>query len=142
MKGALFDTSIYVNALRRGDDAVPTLRRVNAEFSLWVSAVVLEELYAGAGDRAHRAVQRLEREFEGIGRILVPNLKDWSDTGTLLARVAAKHGYEQVGRGRLTNDALIATSASRLGILVITANDQDFRRLAQFRAFKWQVATV
>ena len=142
MKGALFDTSIYVDSLRRGDDAVLTLRRVNAESPLWVSAVVLEELYAGAGDRAHRAVQRLEREFEGIGRILVPNLKDWSDAGTLLARFAAKHGYEQVGRGRLTNDALIATSASRLGILVITAKDRDFRRMAEFLSFQRQLASL
>jgi hypothetical protein len=34
----------------------------------------------------------------------------------VLARVAAKYDYEQIGRGRLTNDALIAMSASRLGI--------------------------
>jgi len=142
MQGALFDTSIYVNAIRRGDAAVLTLRRVNAELPLWVSAVVLEELYAGAGDRAHREVKRLEREFDGIRRILVPNLRDWSDAGEVLARLATKYGYEQVGRGRLTNDALIATSASRLGIRVITANDRDFRRLAEFRSFQWQVMTL
>jgi predicted nucleic acid-binding protein len=142
MQGALFDTSIYVNAMRRGDEAVLALRRVNAELPLWVSAVVLEELYAGAGDRARRAVKRLEREFDGIRRILVPNLRDWSDAGEVLARLAAKYGYEQVGRGRLTNDALIAMSASRLGIRIITADDGDFRRLAEFRAFQWQVATV
>ena len=53
----------------------------------------------------------------------------------LLARLAAKYDYEQIGQGRLTNDALIAMSAGRLGIRVFTANERDYRRLAEFRAF-------
>jgi predicted nucleic acid-binding protein len=40
-------------------------------------------------------------------------------------------------RGRLTNDALIAMSAGRLGITVITANARDFEKLAKFRPFQW-----
>ncbi len=39
-----------------------------------------------------------------------------------------------------TNDALIAMSASRLGIRIVTANERDFRRLAEFRSFQWEVA--
>jgi hypothetical protein len=42
----------------------------------------------------------------------VPNLSDWTQTGKVLARLAAKYDYEQIGRGRLTNDALIATYES------------------------------
>jgi predicted nucleic acid-binding protein len=53
--------------------------------------------------------------------------------------LAAKYGYEKIGQGRLTNDALIATSAARLGITVITANARDFQRLAEFRPFQWNV---
>ena len=71
--------------------------------------------------------------------LLVPNLSDWTQTGKVLARVAAKYDYEQIGRGRLTNDALIAMSAGRLGITVITANARDFKKLAEFRSFQWQV---
>jgi predicted nucleic acid-binding protein len=84
-------------------------------------------------------VERLEREFDKARRILVPNLGDWAQTGKVLARLAAKHGYEQIGRGRLTNDALIATSASRVGIAVITANARDFARLADYCSLKWSV---
>jgi hypothetical protein len=40
--------------------------------------------------------------------------------------LAAKYDYEKIGLGRLTNDALIAMSAVRLGITVITANARDF----------------
>ena len=57
----------------------------------------------------------------------------------MLARLAAKYDYEQIGRGRLTNDALIAMSAGRSGITVITANARDFRKLAEFGSFQWQV---
>jgi hypothetical protein len=51
MQPALFDSSVYISALRRGDDAAPALRRLAADAPLWLSAVVIAELYAGAGDR-------------------------------------------------------------------------------------------
>ncbi|HEV2728786.1 MAG TPA: type II toxin-antitoxin system VapC family toxin [Terriglobales bacterium] len=142
MQPAVFDTSIYISALRRGNDAAPAVRRLAADAPLWLSAVVLEELYAGANDRARQVVERLERDFDRAKRILVPNLSDWAQAGRVLARLAAKYDYEQIGQGRLTNDALIAMSAGRLGIRVITANERDFGRLAEFRAFQWQTATV
>ena len=72
----------------------------------------------------------------------MPNLSDWAHTGGVLARLATKYGYEQVGQGRLTNDALIAISAGRLGILVLTANERDYRRLAEFRRFQWRVIGI
>jgi predicted nucleic acid-binding protein len=84
-------------------------------------------------------VDRLERDFDRARRILVPNLGDWTHTGKVLARLAAKYGYEQIGRGRLTNDALIALSAGRVGVMVITTNARDFARLAEFHSFAWSV---
>ncbi|PYV79715.1 MAG: hypothetical protein DMG96_03195 [Acidobacteria bacterium] len=124
MHPALFDTSVYVSALRGGNDAVLASRRAGTDAVPWLSAVVLE------------------RDFDRARRILVPNLNDWAQTGRVLALMAAKYGYEQIGRGRLTNDALIAMSAARVGIRVITVNERDFRRLAEFRAFQWQVTTT
>ena len=141
MRPVLFDASIYITALRRGDDAALALRRLTSDAPLWLSAVVLEELYAGAADRDRHVVERLERGFNRAKRILVPNLSDWTQAGRVLARLAAKYHYEKIGRGRLTNDALIAMSAGRLGLRVITANERDFSRLAEFRPFHWQ-ATV
>jgi predicted nucleic acid-binding protein len=101
--------------------------------------VVLEELYAGVKHRDSRIVERLERDFDKAGRILVPNLNDWTLTGKVLARLAARYGYEQIGKARLTNDALLAMSAGRRGFTVITANERDFGRLAQIHPFQWQV---
>jgi predicted nucleic acid-binding protein len=142
MQPALFDTSIYISALRRGDEAALALRRLAADSPLWLSAVVLEELYAGAGNRERRVIDRLERDFDRAQRVLVPSQGDWTVTGRVLARLADKYGYEQIGQGRLTNDALIAMSARRLGIRVITANQRDYRRLAEFRAFQWEIAAL
>jgi predicted nucleic acid-binding protein len=139
MQAALFDTSIYITALRMGDDAALALRRITAGAAVWLSSVVLEELYAGVSARHRRVVERLERDFHRAGRILVPNLTDWTQTGKVLALLAAKHDYEQIGKGRLTNDALIAMSAARLGITVITANARGFAKLAEFRPFHWRV---
>ena len=84
-------------------------------------------------------VEALERDFSKARRIVVPNQSDWAQTGKVLARLGAEYGYEQIGRGRLTNDALIAISAGRLGIKVITANASDFERLAKFHSFAWSV---
>jgi predicted nucleic acid-binding protein len=142
MQPALFDSSIYITALRHGDDSVLALRRVTANAPLWLSSVVLEELYAGAGDRERRVIEAMERDFDRARRILVPNLGDWTQAGKILARLTTKFHYERIGQGRLTNDALIAASAGRLGITVITTNERDFRRLAEIRAFKWQVIAV
>ena len=142
MQPALLDTSLYITALRGGNEAALNLRRVAAEAPLWLSSVVLEELYAGSGDRERSVVERLERDFDRAKRILVPNLSDWTQVGRVLARLAAKYDYEQIGQGRLTNDALIAMSAGRLGIRVLTANQRDYRRLAEFHTFHWQVITV
>jgi predicted nucleic acid-binding protein len=57
----------------------------------------------------------------------------------VLALLAAKYDYEPIGKGRLTNDALIAMSAARVGITVVTVNVRDFARLAEFRSFSWRV---
>jgi predicted nucleic acid-binding protein len=139
---ALLDTSVYVTALRTGRDAVLSLRRLTPLAPLWLSAVVLEELYAGISGRDRRVVERLERDFERLRRIVVPNLSDWSQAGRVLARFAIEYGYEEIGKGRLTNDALIAMSAARQGITIITANQRDFARLARFRNFRYEVKTT
>jgi hypothetical protein len=51
----------------------------------------------------------------------------------------AKYGYEQIGRGRLTNGTLIGARASRLGITLLTVNKRDFARIAEFCPLKWEL---
>jgi predicted nucleic acid-binding protein len=141
MQPALFDTSIYVSALRRRD-AGSAVARFVAENDIWLSAVVLEELYAGARERDRHVVELIEGHFDKESRILVPDLDDWIQAGKVLSRLAAKYDYEKIGRNRLTNDALMAMSAARAGVTVVTANVRDFRRLAEFRTFSWEVVSI
>jgi len=138
MQAVLFDTSVYITALRTKGAPPFTLSGLAGGAVTWLSSVVLEELYAGANPRSRPEVEKLERDFQGARRILVPNLADWTQTGRVLSLLSAKYGFERVGQGRLTNDALIALSAGRAGITVITANARDFRRLAEFRPFEWR----
>jgi predicted nucleic acid-binding protein len=142
MQSAVLDSSVYIDALRSGHRGILDLRRLDSGFVVWLSAVVLEELYAGVSAQGRRMVEHLERDFDRINRILVPNLSDWTCTGEVLNELARKHGYEQIGQARLTNDALIAMSARRVGIRVITANERDFRRLAEIRPFQWELTTI
>jgi predicted nucleic acid-binding protein len=142
MGAVLLDTSVLISALRLGDLTIFSRRRLAGGSRLWLSAVVLEELYAGTSDVDRHLIERLEKEFDRLDRILVPTLSDWAQAGRVLSRLAAKHHYEQVGRGRLTNDALIATSAGRTGTVVVTENERDFRLLSDFLPFHWQVAAV
>jgi predicted nucleic acid-binding protein len=144
MLGILFDTSVYIAALRRADASPVAARRAaraagDVTEPLWLSTVVLEELYAGAFDqKAKKMCARLERDFDKAGRLLVPNASDWSLTGQVLAQLGSKYGFEQIGRSRLTNDALVATSAARQGLTVLTLNAGDYARIAEFRPFDWE----
>jgi predicted nucleic acid-binding protein len=140
MRGALLDSSVYISGMRRGNEAVLALRRSSKDTPLWLSAVVLEELYAGASGRVLQSLERMEREFDRMNRILVPNLGDWTETGRVLARLAVRYGFDKIGQGRLANDALIAMSAARFGVTVISANERDFARLAEFREFHWELS--
>ncbi|HEX3375830.1 MAG TPA: type II toxin-antitoxin system VapC family toxin [Candidatus Acidoferrales bacterium] len=140
MAAYLFDSSVYINAFRGNHESLAALQtRQHSTNPVWLSSVVLEELFAGAGPKGLKVVEQLQRDFEKARRILVPALTDWAETGKVLRRLAIKYGYEQIGRARLTNDALIATSAGRVGVTVITANARDFARLSEFAAFTWSI---
>ncbi|MDQ3802723.1 MAG: type II toxin-antitoxin system VapC family toxin [Acidobacteriota bacterium] len=144
MPGILFDTSVYISALRRGDVSILSSRRAtrtgeSRSRPLWLSAVVLEELLVGARDgRMKKLLAHLERDFERAGRLLVPVQSDWTAAGQVLSLVGEKYGYEEVGRARMTNDALIAMSTARSGVAVQTMNDDDYRKIAEFRPFEWE----
>lgn len=144
MAGIIFDTSVYISAIRSGDAGILDLRRASrmgAENSqpLWLSAVVLSELLIGAVDRtARRRLLEMEKEFVRVNRLLVPQRSDWRLSGEVLSLIGQQSGYEQVRRARMTNDALIAMSVARNGFVVLTKNPQDFEQIAKFRAFKWE----
>ena len=112
MQPVLFDTSVYIAALREGDVRLLGTRNLLPGAPLWLSAVVLEELYAGSNVAGRKLFTRLEPDFEKVNRLPVPSQSDWTRTGVVLAHISEKYGYEKVGRARLTNDALRAALAA------------------------------
>ena len=58
----LFDTSVYIGAFRGNGDAGLIFERWQGKAPIWVSSVVLEELYAGADAAGARLIEKLESE--------------------------------------------------------------------------------
>jgi predicted nucleic acid-binding protein len=130
----IYDSSVYIPAIR------------NSEFSLlattarvWISSVVLHELRVGAGTKeAIKLVDLLYRKFTRLNRILTPTAGDWYTAGSIVEKVSSKYRYETKGRAALTNDSLIAVSARNRGLVIVTRNIKDFKRLADFIPFSFR----
>jgi predicted nucleic acid-binding protein len=138
-KPHVFDTSIYIRELRTGNADI-LLQTQSENSPLWLSAVVLEELYVGASDkRTVKTLTKFENNFTKTNRLLVPNQTDWSITGQILNKIGEKYGFDKVGKARLTNDTLLAMSIARNGLKLFTANAKDFRLISEFREFDWEV---
>jgi predicted nucleic acid-binding protein len=107
-----------------------------------VSAVVLQELAAGAGDAAE--VRRLGSMYEKAksnGLLLTPDGEDWLHAGKVLnlllrnvpsRRAGRTHGIDKGEQQRLLRDALIARSARRVNAAVVTYNGGDFEKIRRF----------
>jgi predicted nucleic acid-binding protein len=132
----LFDSSVYVQAWREKRTEVLISRAWKGSL-IYLSAVVGSEILRGARDAAaKRDTRRLWRDYAKVARLVIPGAGDWHDAGVVLAKIAAKYGYEAVGQARLVYDTLIALSARRRGITVVTFNVKDFERIAEFRSFR------
>ena len=138
MSGVLLDTAVYATAARLHQPELIEARRYDEP--LYLSTVVAQELYVGATERSERReLDRLWRSFEQVRRLVVPTANDWREAGIILSQVGQQLGYDRVGRGRLTNDALIGVSAYRLGLMIVTANRRDFEVLARYRPFRLSI---
>lgn len=129
----MLDTTIYIEYLSHG---VKPSGMVQGH--LYASAVVLEELYAGASSpKVVKDLDKLYRTVESVGRLVTPTAADWRQAGKILARIAQKFRFEEVGRSCLTNDVLIAICARRIGAILFTGNSVDFERIKEFLDFKF-----
>ena len=142
MAGVILDSSVYIDSFRRGDFTILSERRMDFDgegLIVYLSAVVLSELYAGAtNSKAKERITRVERDFEKGGRLLTATRGDWAITGQTLLKIGKKYGFETIGRSRLTNDCLIAITARRAGLILVTGNAKDFRLIAEFRPFRFE----
>ena len=130
------DTNLYIDALRT-ETGKAALNAFYAAFAPFVhlSAVVVEELRAGARDRAAASLDaNVIAPFERRDRVFAPSYAAWKESGRVLAELVRPNEWRSVTRG-LVNDTLLAMSCRQLGIVLVTSNVSDFRRIASVRAF-------
>lgn len=135
MSKTTFDTNIFI---ARPDVEFPS--------SFYMSVVVLQELTIGAADDSRiKVLSAARREYEKAGRLLVPNAEDWWQTGKIINALQRGLKSQQGGQTpkiiaqekyRLTNDVLIARTAKREGVTVVTDNARDFEMIRRFCAVK------
>jgi len=126
-----FDTNIFISR-----------KRVKLPESFYMSVVVLAELVAGAEDEAEvKSLNTARREYEKTGRLLIPNGEDWWLAGkvinSLQRGLKSKRGgltpkISAIEKYRITNDVLIARTARRAGVTVVTDNLKDFMLAQRF----------
>jgi len=131
----ILDTSIYIPFINAGISH-PVLE-LECKPLFYMSAVVIEELYAGAFDKISvKLLDRMYETFENLGRVIVPEASDWQKTGKVIAKFGQKYGFGKKFLSKTTNDVLIAFSARRIGAIVVTNNTKDFLRIKEFVDFE------
>jgi len=129
----VFDTNVYVAALREGIDGAAFARIRDRTPRTFLASVVSAELRAGAVDRVGRlAVRELVEQFDRLGRIVTPDARSWNLAGDALGNIRRREPALRAKVTRLWNDALIALSARQIGASVVTGNVRDFELLHRF----------
>jgi predicted nucleic acid-binding protein len=110
--------------------------------SFYMSAVVLQELVAGANDASRiKDFERLRHEYREANKLLVPDEEDWWHVGLVLNALQRGRRSKKTGkiprisvaeRYRIINDVLIARTAKRAGVMVVTDNIDDFEKIRNF----------
>jgi predicted nucleic acid-binding protein len=137
----VFDTNIYVAALREGLNGPSFDRLAKAAPRTFLASVVSGELRAGAGDEVGReAVVALVSRFDRVGRIVVPTAASWNEAGDVLAEVARRRPELRTKLRSLWNDALIAFCARQIGATLVTENLRDFGLLRRYVRFEYEPA--
>ena len=132
----IIDSSIYIPFINKGV-FYPFLELEIEKPVLFLSAVVIKELYSGAIEsRSIRLLDELYEAFSSTGRLIIPSASDWQKVGKIIAKLGNKYGFERRFLAKIQNDVLIALSSRQIGALLITNNTRDFLRIKEFVDFK------
>ena len=126
----VFDTNVYVAALREGVDGPAFTRIRDRAPRTFLASVVSAELRAGATDQTGRlAVRELVDQFDRLGRVVTPDARAWNLAGDVLGDIRRREPGLRAKILSLWNDALIALSARQIGAVIVTDNVRDFELL-------------
>jgi len=125
----IFDTSVLVDELRTGRHRK---RMESVDGLVRTSSVVLAELWRGATRTAERDFLRT------LGKnhpILTPTETNWIESGEILSKIRADHGFAPSKLRDLHFDVLIALTARSHGACLVTSNRADFETINHYRKF-------
>lgn len=135
----VLDSKLFIHAFRdrHAESELLSFHAFFAPFE-FLSAVVAQELRAGT--RSREARRSLERHvldpFIRRGRVIVPSIQAWHKSGDLLSEMSRKEGLDlsKVTKS-FGNDILLALSCRESGMVLVTRNEKDFRRIARYAEF-------
>ena len=131
----ILDTSIYIPFINEGI-VDPILESDIGKPVIYLSAVVIAELYAGALDnQSLKLLDKLYKAFYYRQRIVTPSAGDWQTAGKVIAKLGRKYGFENKYLAKIQNDVIIALSARQIGASIITNNTKDFLRIKELVNF-------
>src|SRR5258708_1064238 len=126
----IFDTSVLVDETRTGRHRK---RIESVEGLVRTSAVVLGELLRGVIGPAER---KFLRTLAINHPVLTPTQKNWLESGEILAKIRADHGFAPAKLRDLHFDVLIALTARSHGARLVTTNRADFQLINRYREIK------
>jgi predicted nucleic acid-binding protein len=122
----LLDTNVYFALLldpKTGAERRAAIARAAPRTHL--SSVVLAELLQGArGDLGRARLRRAVATLERTGRLVAPSHADWAAAAIAQGRIWDRAPHLRTKS--VLHDALIASSARRIGATVVTTNVGDF----------------
>ena len=132
----VFDTSVYVAAIRAGPESEPARLLRSRLPRTHLAAVVAAELQAGVVHvEPRRAVAALIRAARRVGRLVTPTFRSWLRAGEVMAVIRRREPRHASKLPRLWNDVLIAVSATQIGATVVSANRRDFELARRYLSF-------
>ena len=131
MSQFLLDTNAVIALLKTNDSAVRRRIRENSPKDVFISTVVMFELYYGAYRSA-----RAQRNLELLENILLPKLE--FDSGDAMAAGQIRAILAEAGTPKGPYDVLIAGQALSRGMCLITRNTREFQRVAGLQVTDWE----
>ena len=127
------DTNVFIRSFRdkSENDAIQRFHRVFGPFE-YLSSVVVQELRAGVVHaRARRSLERHVLDpFRRRGRIITPSAAAWEQAGDVLSALRIADGVDlKRMRRSFAMDILLAVSCRETGVVLVTENTGDFKRI-------------
>ncbi len=98
--------------------------------------MVLAELWRGATKPAE---QEFLRTLSRNHPILTPTEKNWLESGQILRKINADHGFTAEKLRSLHFDVLIALTARSYGARLITSDRADFEIIKNYRKLELEI---